>query len=131
MGLRDPMLDITFYTFLDKEATNLDIRHYWSPLYFTLSGSKRRWFVFKDLRLSFYAHIPTSSKHFHHRILRLDFLSRGWLAILSPRIFVEWFHGYAQNLRFYNKKNNDVRFGLKFDLDELWIGGKDVGKIND
>lgn len=103
--------------FFDMDDTNRDIMKYmgnWEArLFFRLKNEQAEWFDREELYLSYGAHNlgKTAMKYAWYEIgVQMRILT----AYVQPMLYVQFWHGYGENMLEYNKKDTCLRAGITF-----------------
>ncbi len=108
-----PTVHLKFRYLFNKDKTNKDIRDFYGPLnvifYFNRLGRK----IFQSEELYFeYYNGGKLADDFSKTSVRLSLRYKFWKSSAAPKIFIQYFNGYGENLANYNIREETCRIGF-------------------
>lgn len=108
-----PAMQIDLRYLHNRDHTNKDIRDYYGPvvlkLYFNNLG--RKLFYTEELFLEYY-NGGDFADDFSKSSVRVSARFKIWKSTAAPKVFIQYFNGYGENLAKYNRREETYRMGI-------------------
>lgn len=108
-----PRLQMHFRYQYNEDKTNKDITDFYGPLVLKLYFDKlaQKIFLSEEFYVEYY-NGGRWAEDFSKSSVRLSARFRVWNSTTAPKVFVQYFNGYGENLIKYNKREETYRIGL-------------------
>ncbi len=108
-----PKFGITLRALLSKDKTNRNIQDFYGPiaLHFKFDGLGKWLFKTEELYATYY-NGGQLAEDFSKSSIELSLRFKFWDKISAPRLFIQYFNGYNENLKNYDKRSESFRAGI-------------------
>jgi phospholipase A1 len=97
----------------NEDEFNRDIREYYGPLNLKVYFNKlaEKLLSSEELYIEYY-NCGRLAQNFRRSSYRISLRAKPWNDKASPKLFIQYFNGFAENLRNYNSREETYRLGL-------------------